>query len=57
MFRYMGLKFDQINEHLQHLMKNKNKIKRAWENSNMIHSHQRRFSKSLRSKCVMWIVM
>ncbi|XP_011868557.1 PREDICTED: uncharacterized protein LOC105562374 [Vollenhovia emeryi] len=54
---YIGVKFDQVNEELQDLIKNNTcSIKQTSANS-MIHSHQRRFFKVLNSKCIIWIVM
>ncbi|XP_077280118.1 uncharacterized protein LOC143907309 [Temnothorax americanus] len=54
---YTGLKFDQINKRLQNLMKNnKWKIKQTWENS-VTYPRQRRFSKTLSSKCIMWTIL
>ncbi|XP_071631946.1 uncharacterized protein [Temnothorax longispinosus] len=53
---YIGLKFDQINEHLQNLTRNnKRKIKQAWQKSRT-HQYQRRFSKTLNRKCIIWII-
>ncbi|XP_036140806.1 uncharacterized protein LOC114253850 [Monomorium pharaonis] len=54
---YIGLKFDQTNEHLQHLIKNnKHKKKQDWKNP-MMYPDQCRFSKTLNRKCVIWIVI
>ncbi|XP_071631947.1 uncharacterized protein [Temnothorax longispinosus] len=54
---YTGLKFDQINEHLQNLMRNnKRKIIQAWENP-VTYPRNRRFSKTLSDKCIIWIVI
>jgi len=55
MFRYIGLKFDQINEHLDKLT-NGNKIKRAWEDSVLLF-HQSRYTKAPRNAHMIWIVM
>jgi len=54
-FRYIGLKFDQINKLLQNLITNNDyKIKQVWENFT-IHSH--RFSETLNNKLLIWIIM
>ncbi|XP_011706026.1 PREDICTED: uncharacterized protein LOC105461223 [Wasmannia auropunctata] len=54
---YTGLKFDQVNAYLQNLMKNnKHEITQTSENP-MIYLHQRRFSKSLSNKSVIWIIL
>ncbi|XP_028044668.2 uncharacterized protein LOC105828989 [Monomorium pharaonis] len=54
---YIILKFNQINEHLQHLMKNNiHKIERVWENP-IMRPYQQRFSNALSKKCIMWIVI
>jgi len=52
--RYIGLKFDQVNQHLLNLTKdNEHKIKRAWENSIFEH----RCPQALNNECLIWIVM
>lgn len=53
-FRYIGLKFDQLNQHLLNLIRaNKRGIKRAWGNS----MHQHRFSQTSSNEWMTWIVM
>ncbi|KAL6267845.1 hypothetical protein P5V15_000917 [Pogonomyrmex californicus] len=53
---YIGLKFEQINQHLQNFMEsNKYRKKQTWENF-MIHFHRQRFSKDLSSKRITWII-
>jgi len=55
-FRYIGLKFDQINKLLQNLITNNDhKIKQVWENFT-IHSH-RQFPEALNNKRLIWIIM
>jgi len=56
-FRYIKLKFDQINTHLQNLSKDvKYEIKPASQNP-IIQVHQRRFSKNLSNQYIIWTVM
>jgi len=56
-FRYIGLKFDQINKLLQNLITyNDHKIKQVWENFT-IHSHRCRFSETSNNKRLIWIIM
>lgn len=55
--RYLGLKFDQVNEHLHKLVtENVCGIKRAWE-SPMLLSQQRELLNAPSSKHMTWIVM
>ncbi|XP_011858627.1 PREDICTED: uncharacterized protein LOC105556163 [Vollenhovia emeryi] len=57
---YIGLKFDQVNEHLHNMIRNNEHKIQAWQNS-IIHPHQHRFSKltlrTLSSKYIIWIVI
>ncbi|XP_011858626.1 PREDICTED: uncharacterized protein LOC105556161 [Vollenhovia emeryi] len=58
---YIGLKFDQVNEHLQNIMRNnEQKIEEAWQ-SPIMHPYEHRFSKlplrTINSKNIMWIVI
>ncbi|XP_072767255.1 uncharacterized protein [Anoplolepis gracilipes] len=53
-FGYIGLKFDQINQHLLDLTRdNKRGIKRVWENS----IHQHRFSQAPNNDWMIWIII
>ncbi|XP_072754251.1 uncharacterized protein [Anoplolepis gracilipes] len=52
---YIGLKFDQINENVQKIMKN-NKIRQVGKNR-MLQSRQRRLSGTPSKKHVLWIVI
>ncbi|XP_025266009.1 uncharacterized protein LOC112638448 [Camponotus floridanus] len=53
---YIGIKFDQINEHLQDMANNDNrKIKQAWENP--MHPSQCRFLKISNNKWIIWTIM
>ncbi|KAL6433827.1 hypothetical protein ACFW04_005809 [Cataglyphis niger] len=53
-FGYVGLKFDQVNQHLLNLTRdNKCRIKRAWESS----MHQYRFSQTPNKEWMIWIII
>ncbi|XP_070172340.1 putative gustatory receptor 28a [Polyergus mexicanus] len=53
-FGYVGLKFDQVNQHLLNLTRdNKRRIKRVWENS----THQHRFSQASSNEWIIWIII
>jgi len=52
--RYIGLKFDQVNQHLLDLTRdNEHKIKRAWKSSTLQH----RYPQTLSNEWLIWIVM
>ncbi|XP_029665567.1 uncharacterized protein LOC115236967 [Formica exsecta] len=54
---YIGIKFDQVNEHIQDMTSNDNrKIKQAWENS-MLHPSQCRFLKISSNKRIIWTII
>ncbi|XP_014472029.1 PREDICTED: uncharacterized protein LOC106743051 [Dinoponera quadriceps] len=60
MAKYIGLKFDQVNEQLQRLADGEftdreRRIKRIWENT-VMRSHQRKFSNASSSEFMAWIV-
>lgn len=60
-FRYIGLKFDQVNEHLHQLdnqfKHNKREIKRAWENPILRNSHRHESLNAPSTEHIIWIVM
>ncbi|XP_029160040.1 uncharacterized protein LOC114932033 [Nylanderia fulva] len=52
---YIGIKFDQVNEHLQEMASNNNgKIK---QENQMLHPYQRKFLKILNNKWIIWIII
>lgn len=55
-FRYVSLKFDQINEYLEKLNKSNDRIKRVWEHPVLL-CHQSRYAKIPRIKYMIWILM
>jgi len=56
-FRYVGVKFDQINKYLEKLTNiNKCRIKSAWEHPVLLF-HQFRYTKAPKNACIIWIVM
>ncbi|KAL6438840.1 hypothetical protein ACFW04_003727 [Cataglyphis niger] len=56
MLGYVGLKFDQVNEYLEKLIKNNDKINRTWKHP-LLLCHQSGHAKILRIKDVIWIVI
>jgi len=56
-FRYIGVKFDQINEHLKNISNNnKHGVAQAWNNA-ALRTLQRQFAKTPNNKWMIWIIM